>query len=173
MGLQATPSSDPPLAERSFTSGEVASIAQVSLRQLQWWDERKILSLGREAYKRTYLPHDVIEVLVIAELRRKGISLRVVRQILRFLRRELDWPPESVLDMGADLYLVTDGRAMYLEDDHEAVVDRLKTARRPMLLVCISDQAKRLEQSQKVSRARKRARQKRSPSVEGQLTLFS
>ncbi len=32
------------LSDRTFTTREVSRIAQVSLRQLQWWDERKIVS---------------------------------------------------------------------------------------------------------------------------------
>ena len=35
---------DLPRDQRTFTSTDVAKIAQVSLRQLQWWDERKVVS---------------------------------------------------------------------------------------------------------------------------------
>src|SRR5579863_5545360 len=33
-----------PPSEESFTSNEVARISGVSLRQLQWWDERRVVS---------------------------------------------------------------------------------------------------------------------------------
>jgi hypothetical protein len=55
-----------------YSSADVARIASVSLRQLQWWDERKVVSPRHEGRKRTYLPQDVVEITVIAELRRKG-----------------------------------------------------------------------------------------------------
>ena len=64
-------------------------IAQVSLRQLQWWDERKVVSPRHEGHKRVYLPEEVIEITVIAELRRKGFSLQKIRRVLRFLQREM------------------------------------------------------------------------------------
>ena len=60
--------------ERAYTSTEVARIAQVSLRQLQWWDERKVVSPRHEGHKRVYVPEEVVEITIIAELRRKGFS---------------------------------------------------------------------------------------------------
>ena len=38
--------------DRSYTSSEVSRIAGVSLRQLQWWDERKVVSPQHEGHKR-------------------------------------------------------------------------------------------------------------------------
>jgi hypothetical protein len=47
---------------------------------------------------------------------------------------------------GSDLHLVTDGKAIYLEDRHERIIDLLKNAHQPMFLVCVSDQARRLDE---------------------------
>src|ERR1044071_6078965 len=80
---------DPGVAERTYASSDVARIAQVSLRQLQWWDERKVVSPRHAAHKRIYLPEEVVEITVIAELRRKGFSLQKIRRVLRFLQREM------------------------------------------------------------------------------------
>ena len=74
---------------RTFTSSDVSGIAQVSLRQLQWWDERKVVSPRHEGHKRVYQSDEVIEITVIAELRRKGFSLQKIRRVLRFLQREM------------------------------------------------------------------------------------
>jgi len=77
--------SEASLSDRTFNSSDVARIAGVSLRQLQWWDERKVVSPRHEGHKRIYRPAEVIEVTVIAELRRKGFSLQKIRRVLRFL----------------------------------------------------------------------------------------
>ena len=66
----------------TFSSSDVSRIAQVSLRQLQWWDERKVVSPRHEGHKRVYLAEEVIEITVIAELRRKGFSLQKIRRVL-------------------------------------------------------------------------------------------
>ncbi len=131
---------------KSFSSMDVARIAQVSLRQLQWWDERKVVSPRHEGHKRVYLAEEVIEITVIAELRRKGFSLQKIRRVLRFLQREMGKRLSEVLAGGSDLHLITDGRNIYLEDKHERIIDLIKNARQPMFLVCVSDQARRLEE---------------------------
>lgn len=131
-------------AERTFSSSDVARIAQVSLRQLQWWDERKVVSPRHEGHKRIYLPQEVIEITVIAELRRKGFSLQKIRRVLRFLQREMGRRLSDVLASESDLHLVTDGKSIFLEDQQTRIIDILKNAKQPMFLVCVSDQVRRL-----------------------------
>lgn len=136
-------------AERTFSSSDVSRIAQVSLRQLQWWDERKVVSPRHEGHKRVYLSQEVIEITVIAELRRKGFSLQKIRRVLRFLQREMGRRLADVLASESDLHLVTDGKAIYLEDQQTRIIDILKNAKQPMFLVCVSDQVKRLSETPK------------------------
>ena len=131
---------------KTYTSSEVSDIADVSLRQLQWWDERKVVSPRHEGHKRVYTPEEVVEITVIAELRRKGFSLQKIRRVLRFLQREMDRRLSEVLQSESDLHLVTDGKSIYLEDHQERIIDILKNARQPMFLVCVSDQVRRLSE---------------------------
>jgi DNA-binding transcriptional MerR regulator len=140
---------DPVSSERTFASSDVARIAQVSLRQLQWWDEKKVVSPRHTAHKRIYLPEEVVEITVIAELRRKGFSLQKIRRVLRFLQREMGRRLAEVLSGGSDLHLVTDGKSIYLEDKSDRIIDILKNAKQPMFLVCVTDQARRLTASPK------------------------
>ncbi len=145
--------SDLPQASRIYSSADVARIASVSLRQLQWWDERKVVSPRHEGRKRTYLPQDVVEITVIAELRRKGFSLQKIRRVLRFLQREMGKHLGDLLSSASNLHLLTDGASIFLEDQQDRIIDLLKNARQPMFLVCVSDQVRRLEPT-----ARKSAR---------------
>jgi DNA-binding transcriptional MerR regulator len=127
-----------------FTSVEVSRISGVSLRQLQWWDERKVVSPRQHGHRRLYLPQEVVEVSVIAELRRKGFSLQRIRRVLKFLQREMGKRLSEVLDGSAEIHLVTDGKSIYLEEKPDRIIDLLKNARQPMFLVCVSDQVRRL-----------------------------
>src|SRR5208283_704314 len=108
--------------EQSYSSSEVSRIAQVSLRQLQWWDERKVVSPRHEGHKRIYASEEVIEITVIAELRRKGFSLQKIRRVLRFLQREMGKRLAEVLDGTSDLHLVTDGKTIYLEEHQDKII---------------------------------------------------
>jgi DNA-binding transcriptional MerR regulator len=138
-----------PVPERTYTSSEVSKVANVSLRQLQWWDERKVVSPRHEGHRRVYGASEVIEITVIAELRRKGFSLQKIRRVLRFLQREMGKRLAEVTQGNSVLHLVTDGKSIYLEDRHDRIIDLLKNARQPMFLVCVSDQARRISEPEK------------------------
>jgi DNA-binding transcriptional MerR regulator len=131
-------------SDKTYTSSDVSRIAGVSLRQLQWWDERKVVSPRHEGHKRVYATEEVVEVTVIAELRRKGFSLQKIRRVLRFLQKEMGKRLSDVMSGEQDFHLVTDGKSIYLEDSSDKIVDILKNARQPMFLVCVSDQVRRL-----------------------------
>lgn len=133
-----------PAAEEAYSSSDVSRIADISLRQLQWWDERHVVSPHHQGHKRVYSPAEVVEITVIAELRRKGFSLQKIRRVLRYLEREMGRRLADMLAAESDLHLLTDGRSIYLEENQERIIDLLKNARQPMFLVSVSDQVRRL-----------------------------
>ena len=128
----------------TFSSQDVAEITGVSLRQLQWWDEQGVVSPIQHGHKRTYQLHELVEISLITELRRKGISLQKIRRVLRFLHKELGKGLFEAVRNGEEVHLLTDGKNLYLEDSHENIVDILKNSRQPIISVCISDQVQRL-----------------------------
>jgi DNA-binding transcriptional MerR regulator len=135
--------------ERHSTSAEVARIAGVSLRQLQWWDEQKVVSPRHEGHRRVYAPGEVVEISVIAELRRKGFSLQKIRRVVKWLQREMGKRLSDVLGGSSEMHLLTDGKSIYLEDSQSRIIDILKNAKQPMFLVCVSDQVRRLQATQR------------------------
>src|ERR1044072_5705273 len=101
---------------QGFNSSEVARICGVSLRQLQWWDERNVVSPKQDGHKRVYMTEEVVEISVIAELRRKGFSLQKIRRVLRFLQKDMGKRLREALASSSDVHLLTDGKSIYLED---------------------------------------------------------
>ena len=129
---------------QGFNSSDVARICGVSLRQLQWWDERNVVSPHQKGHKRIYMAEEVVEISVIAELRRKGFSLQKIRRVLRFLQKDMGKRLSDALASSSDVHLLTDGKSIYMEEAPHRVIDLLKNARQPMFLVCVTDQVKRL-----------------------------
>jgi DNA-binding transcriptional MerR regulator len=127
-----------------YNSSEVSRLCGVSLRQLQWWDERNVVSPRQDGHKRVYAPQEVVEISVIAELRRKGFSLQKIRRVLRFLQRDMGKRLADAISGSAEVHLLTDGKSIYLEEAPNRIIDLLKNARQPMFLVCVTDQVKRL-----------------------------
>ena len=131
------------MADR-FTSNEVAALTGISLRQLQWWDERRLVVPERQGHRRLYSAEDLAEVAVIAELRRKGFSLQRMRKVVRFLRQELGKRLVETVSGGSDYHLLTDGKRIYVENSAQQVIDILKNSRQPMFAVCLSDAVRRV-----------------------------
>jgi len=129
---------------QGYNSSEVARICSVSLRQLQWWDERSVVSPRQDGHKRVYMTEEVVEISVIAELRRKGFSLQKIRRVLRFLQKDMGKRLAEALAASSNVHLLTDGKSIYLEEAPDRIIDLLKNARQPMFLVSVSDQVKRL-----------------------------
>jgi DNA-binding transcriptional MerR regulator len=122
-----------------FTSREVVARTGITLRQLQWWDERGIVSPQREGHRRLYSMEDLAEVAVICELRRRGFALQRVRKVMRFLQREFSKRLAETVSGTSAYHLLTDGTNLYLETSAKQIVDILKNARQPMLAICLSD----------------------------------
>ena len=128
---------------QGYNSSDVARICGVSLRQLQWWDERSVVSPRQDGHKRIYMPEEVVEISVIAELRRKGFSLQKIRRVLKYLQREMGKRLGDAMASESEVHLLTDGKSIYLEDSPGRIIDLLKAARQPMFLVCVTDQLRR------------------------------
>jgi DNA-binding transcriptional MerR regulator len=125
--------------EPEFTSAKVIELTGITPRQLQWWDERKVVVPARQGRRRVYSEEQLAEVAVICELRRKGFSLQRVRKVMRTLQREFGKRLVEVASSSDDCHLLTDGRSIYVKTSAEQVIDVLKNARQPMLAVCLSD----------------------------------
>lgn len=125
--------------QQRFTSRDVVSLTGITPRQLQWWDERRIVVAAREGRRRLYSMEDLAEVAVICQLRRRGFSLQRVRKVMRFLQREFGKRLAETVTGASEYHLLTDGKTLYLETSPRQIVDILKNARQPMLTVCLSD----------------------------------
>ena len=138
--------------QTTFTSRDVVHLTGISLRQLQWWDERGLVIPAREGHRRLYSLDDLAEVAVICELRERGFSLQKIRRVIRFLQRELGKRLVDTVSAASEYHLLTDGRHIFLEDSARGVVDLLKNSRQPMLAVCLSDTIQRVVASLRSAR---------------------
>ncbi len=117
----------------------------ISLRQLQWWDERGIVVPSRAGHRRLYSMEDLAEVAVICDLRQRGFSLQRVRKVVRFLQREFGKRLAETVGERSDYHLLTDGNTLYVETSARQIIDILKNSRQPMLTICLSDTVRRVK----------------------------
>src|SRR5688572_8313432 len=79
--------------KNTYTTREVAAMTGLTARQLQWWDARRVFAshiaskkTARGGYtERRYTPVDLLELLVLAELLRQGVSVAQLRRLLETL----------------------------------------------------------------------------------------
>ena len=80
--------------KKYYTSREVAVVTGLTARQLQWWDSRRLFKPAVAPHRtaaggfteRRYSPLDVLELQVLADLRRRGFSVPRLRRLLSTLR---------------------------------------------------------------------------------------
>lgn len=80
--------------KKHYSSREVASLTGLTARQLQWWDARRVFLPAIAPHRteaggfteRRYTPLDVLELQVLADLRRRGFSIPRLRRLLSTLR---------------------------------------------------------------------------------------
>jgi len=109
----------------AFNSKMASRIAGVSLRQIQYWDERGFIrpsvkvAEGRGT-QRLYSFSDLIQLKVVKNLTQCGLSLQKVRRCLDHLRH---CSPERVAPL-QDLKYVTDGDKLFvLTSDKSKILD--------------------------------------------------
>jgi DNA-binding transcriptional MerR regulator len=122
-----------------FSSRDVIALTGVTARQLQWWDERRVVKPERVGHRRLYSMQNLTEITVICQLRRKGFPLQGVRKVIRFLQREFGKGLAEIVGRNSDVHLLSDGKRLYLETSARQIVDILKNSSQPILGICLSD----------------------------------
>ena len=126
--------------KRFYSSREVAQLTGLSARQLQWWDSRRLFAPAIAPHRteaggfteRRYTAMDVLELQVLADLRRRGFSIPRMRRLLDTLRDVFgvrlyeaigEGGPMTLLIGGDQLFARgTDGRVFNLDDPEQPLL---------------------------------------------------
>jgi DNA-binding transcriptional MerR regulator len=126
--------------KKHYSSREVAVMTGLSARQLQWWDARRLFVPAIRSHRteaggfteRRYTPVDVLELQVLADLRRRGFSVPQLRRLLTTLRDVFgvrlyeaigDGGPMALFIGGDQLYArMVDGRLFNMDRPSEPLL---------------------------------------------------
>jgi DNA-binding transcriptional MerR regulator len=150
--------------KKTYSSREVASLTGLTARQLQLWDVGGLLSPAIPSRRtdaggyteRRYTPIELFELLVLADLRRRGFTINQLHQILRILREQFGERLYDATGGGGTVQLLTDGREIYARTASGAFFNLLRTPSQPMLVIGDEGLLKALS-----GRVRAKARKKR------------
>jgi DNA-binding transcriptional MerR regulator len=105
--------------QQAYSSKQVSKILGISLRQLQYWDEKGLLkpsiipASGRGTL-RYYSFSDLVQLKLIKRFRDEQISLRRIAKAIEYLQRQIEEGQLDLVDQFTELSFVTDGKSIYL-----------------------------------------------------------
>jgi DNA-binding transcriptional MerR regulator len=150
--------------KRTYSSREVAGLTGLSARQLQLWDAGGLLSPTIPSHKteaggyteRRYTPIELFELLVLADLRRRGFTIHQLHKIQEILRDQFGERLFDATGGGGHVQLLTDGRDIYARSASGAFFNLLKNPSQPMLVIGNEGLLRTLSSSMRPKRKRKR-----------------
>jgi DNA-binding transcriptional MerR regulator len=129
--------------KNSYSSREVAALTGLSARQLQWWDDRRLFqsavapkpTAAGGFTERRYTPVDLLELMVLADLRRQGLTVSRIRLLLDTLRARFGIRLFDAIGGAGSLTLFTDGRDVYARTSRGEFFNLLRDPAQPLLVV--------------------------------------
>jgi DNA-binding transcriptional MerR regulator len=129
--------------KRTYSSREVAALTGLTARQLQLWDAGGLLSPAIAPQRtaaggyteRRYTPIDLFELLVLADLRRRGFSVQQLHAIIRILKERFGVRLFEATGGGGAVRLLTDGREIYARTSSGEFFNLLRAPDQALLVI--------------------------------------
>lgn len=151
--------------KKFYSAREVARLTGLTARQLQYWDARRLVPPAVAPHRtpaggfteRRYTPVELIELMVLADLKRHGVPAARLRQLVETLRRRFGVRLFEAIGSGGPVTLLTDGRDVYARTAGGAFYNLFKDPDQPLLVVGGEGTLKEL--TARARRVRRRRRQ--------------
>jgi len=155
--------------KNTYSAREVAALTGLSARQLQWWDDRRLFqsavapkpTAAGGFTERRYTPVDLLELIVLADLRRHGMTVSRIRQLLETLRSRFGIRLFDAIGGAGSLTLLTDGRDIYARTARGEFYNLLRDPAQPLLAVGMEPELRELTANAHAARRRKRKKKKK------------
>ncbi len=129
--------------KKLYSSREVAQLTGLTARQLQWWAQRNLFPPAIESHKteaggfteRRYTPIELLELMVLADLRRKGFTVARIRKLLEVLKDRFNTRLYDAIEGGGPVTLFIDGRNIYARNDAGDLFSILDNAAQPLMMM--------------------------------------
>ena len=152
--------------KKLYSSREVAQLTGLTARQLQWWAKRNLFPAAVPSHKteaggfteRKYTPIELLELMVLADLRRKGFSVARIRKLLQVLRTRFRTRLYDAIEGGGPVTLYIDGANVYARTEQGELFSILDNAAQPLMMMGEDLKLRQLIARERPARRRKRAR---------------
>jgi DNA-binding transcriptional MerR regulator len=156
--------------KNTYSAREVAALTGLSARQLQWWDSCRLFSSAVASRRtaaggfteRRYTPVDLLELLVLADLRQHGVSVARIRQLLETLRDRFHIRLFDAIGGAGPLTLLTDGKEIYARTAAGEFFNVLRDPDQALLVIGNEPELRAL--TTKLKSARRKGKRKKEKS---------
>jgi DNA-binding transcriptional MerR regulator len=129
--------------KKLYSSREVAQLTGLTARQLQWWAKRNLFPPAVPSHRteaggfteRKYTPIELLELMVLADLRRKGFSVARIRKLLQVLRTRFKTRLYEAIEGGGPVTLYIDGENIYARTSSGDLFSILDNAAQPLMIM--------------------------------------
>ena len=135
--------------KKLYSSREVAQLTGLTARQLQWWAQRKLFPPTVPSHKteaggfteRRYTPIELLELMVLADLRRKRFTVAQIRKLLNVLKTRFQTRLYEAIEGGGPVTLYIDASSgsgspnLYARTEKGDLFNLLDDAAQPLLML--------------------------------------
>jgi DNA-binding transcriptional MerR regulator len=129
--------------KKLYSSREVAQLTGLTARQLQWWAKRNLFPPAVPSHKteaggfteRRYTPIELLELMVLADLRRKGFTVARIRKLLHVLKARFKTRLYDAIEGGGPVTLYIDGQNIYARTQTGDLFSILDNAAQPLMIM--------------------------------------
>lgn len=129
--------------KKLYSSREVAQLTGLTARQLQWWAKRNLFLPAVPSHKteaggfteRRYTPIELLELMVLADLRRKGFTVARIRKLLEVLHTRFKTRLYEAIEGGGTVTLFIDGGNIYARTEQGDLFSILDDAAQPLMMM--------------------------------------
>ncbi len=129
--------------KKLYSSREVAQLTGLTARQLQWWAKANLFPPAVESHKteaggfteRRYTPIELLELMVLSDLRRKGFTVARIRKLLQVLKTRFKTRLYDAIEGGGPVTLFIDGENIYARNNAGDLFSILDNAAQPLMMM--------------------------------------
>ena len=129
--------------KKLYSSREVAQLTGLTARQLQWWAQKNLFLPTVASHKtdaggfteRRYTPIELLELMVLADLRRKGFTVARIRKLLQVLKTRFKTRLYEAIEGGGPVTLFIDGDNIYARTESGDLFSILDNAAQPLMMM--------------------------------------
>jgi DNA-binding transcriptional MerR regulator len=154
--------------KKLYSSREVAQLTGLTARQLQWWAMTDFFPPAVPSQKteaggfteRRYTPVELLELMVLADLLRKGFTVARIRKLLHVLKVRFKTRLYDAIEGGGPVTLFMDGDDIYARTAEGDLFSILDNAAQPLMIMGEDLKLRQLIARERPSRSRPRKKLK-------------